>query len=1150
MSAGSGRGAGKDGSSRAEDPLERLFADWLERIREEGPAALAAFCREHPEHAERMRRGLGLLDRAGLADPAAPAPPAAAAPPSSLGDFRIRREIGRGAMGVVYEAEQISLRRTVALKVLPHHFTLSEVAVARFRREAETAARLRHPSIVEIHSVGEDGGTHYFAMEFVVGAPLDRIIGGVRRETLDGITGLRLKGLVEEFAHRPSRDEPAAATDPDPANSLFVKSYVEAALRIAADVADALQHAHSMGVVHRDVKPSNILVRPSGAVALTDFGLARDRDLPSASRTGEFAGTPHYSSPEQALGARERIDGRSDVYSLGVTLYEMLTLRLPFEGSSSQEVLSKVVSKEPESPQKLNPRLATDLATIVMKAIDKEPERRYPTAAAFAEDLRAFLAYRPIQARPTHPLRRALLAVRRSRGAVAVLSAVVLAAAALAAIAAADRLVRRGRAADAFAAARAAIAEGRLDDAESSLAELAAAAPRSASLDEARRALDAARFEERLRAGETLIAAVEALHGRAVPLLEEIASASEEAGRSYVPRDRYLRLLSLRREAETVRSEARLASARASGALDQARALAVRVGPDAEARVRRLFARHYAGEREYASRTGQEEWARATLGRLAEFDVERTYLAGIEAPARLEIEAEAGYDAHLFRYVERAEVAAADPSRRLVPVPYSAASRRADVGPYGGGFRPGDPCLAVDTDWEGKAPENGLVAGDLVVAIDGTPCGEGFRVFDLEPGGLAEESGIRPFDRLLSVGGTAVESWADVRWAQSKAASVEAVFDSPGARPLPLPGGSAVLSASLSLRIDRASRLLAAASPRHSIALTVLRGGAERRVTIEPGAPAGIVATETAYPLVRTPGALLGRTPLPSIEVEAGRYLLLFTKTGATPLRMPFQVGAGARKTIAVRGPRHARPSAGAIWVPGGRVLLGERLGLDSTAEKREADVEGFWIERFEITASEYRAFLRSPAVAREIEETHAKTGRWIRVPREMSGEPKPEKTQDFRDVAPAKSIDFLDAFAYVGWKNDRLREAGLPYEAAFPSEAEWEWAAGGESDRIFPWGDEFEPHLTEGLLTHPQQYAEPAGSHLGDESPFGVRDMGGSGQEFVRDPLERAAGHCIIKGGSAAESRGIDFSIDTRYTVPHGLFQGWQAIRVVYIEK
>ncbi|MCI0589057.1 MAG: FG-GAP-like repeat-containing protein [Planctomycetes bacterium] len=346
----------------------------------------------------------------------------------TLGDFRILREIGRGGMGVVYLAEQVSLRRLVALKVLPAHLTLQAEAVERFHREASTAARLKHPGIVEVHAVGEEEGNHYFAMDFVEGTPLDRILARMREEDFQALQGEHVGAAVSTSAHRkvvapaPAGGDPSEKRSP---SSAWNRTYIETVCRLVAQVADALEHAHRAGVVHRDVKPSNILVREDGAAVLTDFGLAREEGLPSITLTGDFAGTPYYVSPEQAMARRAPVDHRTDVYSLGVTLFEMLTLRRPFEGRTTQEVLGRIVGKQAPSPRKFNPLLPRDLVTIVLTAIDKDPDRRYATAGEFAADLRALLSFKPIAARPASVGTRALKFARRN------LPATIAAAAAL-----------------------------------------------------------------------------------------------------------------------------------------------------------------------------------------------------------------------------------------------------------------------------------------------------------------------------------------------------------------------------------------------------------------------------------------------------------------------------------------------------------------------------------------------------------------------------------------------------------------------------------------------------------------------------------------------------------------------------------------------
>jgi len=299
--------------------------------------------------------------------------------PGVLDDFRILREIGKGGMGTVYEAEQISLNRRVALKILPPHLSLSDDAILKFRREAEAGGRQSHQAIVAVHAVGEQKGIHYIAQELVEG-------------------GSTLTDRMEEIR----------------AEGDLLRGYFREAAQLAAEVADALQHAHDAGVIHRDVKPSNILITPDGDPKVTDFGLAKVEDALALSRTGDFAGTPYYMSPEQAASNRIGIDRRTDIFSLGATFYEMLTLTRPFQGKSSQEVLRKILLNEPPDPRRINEGVPRDLAVICLKAMEKDPSRRYQTMNDFADDLRRFLSGDVILARPAGLATRFMKRLRRN----------------------------------------------------------------------------------------------------------------------------------------------------------------------------------------------------------------------------------------------------------------------------------------------------------------------------------------------------------------------------------------------------------------------------------------------------------------------------------------------------------------------------------------------------------------------------------------------------------------------------------------------------------------------------------------------------------------------------------------------------------------
>ncbi|MGQ0553497.1 MAG: protein kinase domain-containing protein [Planctomycetota bacterium] len=342
---------------------------------------------------------------------------------SVIDDYRIVREIGRGGMGVVYEAEQISLGRRVALKVLPAAILRGKSAVDRFRREATAVARLSHPRIVAVHGFNQAGGLAYLAMEYVPGLDLAEIIDRLRTAKSHGRRFLRISGpqLDDQDISRWARGKRLIGTAPDDpqlADGIVIdlRNYAHMAAALAADAADALRHAHAHGVIHRDIKPSNLILSETGALKLSDFGLAKNAaEKGSLTQSGDFVGSPAYVSPEQAEAKRRPVDARSDIFSLGVTLYELVTLHQPFAAKSVAAILRNVAMLDPPLPTKQNPQLPRDLETIILKAIEKLPERRYQSAEALAEDLRHFLNFEPIAARPLSRVGRWLRLARRHK---------------------------------------------------------------------------------------------------------------------------------------------------------------------------------------------------------------------------------------------------------------------------------------------------------------------------------------------------------------------------------------------------------------------------------------------------------------------------------------------------------------------------------------------------------------------------------------------------------------------------------------------------------------------------------------------------------------------------------------------------------------
>src|SRR5262245_13495738 len=328
-------------------------------------------------------------------------------------------------MGVVYEATQTTLNRRVALKVLGPGLGLTPRAVDRFGREAAAAARLHHTNIVTVYATGEESGLHFYAMELIDGPSLDAVIRQMRNGQAGGPRTDRPAALATTGPYVPS-DSSLLPEGLGSATGSSAGRFDRAAAMIA-DVADALHHAHQQGVTHRDLKPSNLLLSAEGRLSVTDFGLARMLELPGMTVTGEFVGTPAYMSPEQITAGRVPVDHRTDVYSLGATLYELLTLRPPFVADGRDMLLAMIIQKEPPPPRSIDPKVPRDLETICLKCLEKDPDRRYQSAKDLADDLRRFVNRFAILARRSGPLGKLKKWVKRNPALSAAGVAIVLA---------------------------------------------------------------------------------------------------------------------------------------------------------------------------------------------------------------------------------------------------------------------------------------------------------------------------------------------------------------------------------------------------------------------------------------------------------------------------------------------------------------------------------------------------------------------------------------------------------------------------------------------------------------------------------------------------------------------------------------------------
>jgi serine/threonine protein kinase len=337
-----------------------------------------------------------------------------------IGDFRIERRLGAGGMGIVYQARQLSLNRPVALKVLGQALTQRN-DVARFQREAQAAARLKHPSIAQVYYIGQDRHVCYLAMELIHGVSLRRAMDALRYAGSDrmGLDTAVREELGGDFGAVPVRfdapTEDAREQNPTPAESEPInpylspaacevrssQPYVQRAAELIRDAARALAHAHAQGVIHRDIKPDNLLLDLEGQVHIIDFGVARFFEDQAVTYTGQLVGTPLYMSPEQVTG-RGTIDARTDLYSLGLVLYELLALRPPIEATNREHLLRTIVTKPLAPISWCCSTVPADLERIVHRATQKDPDLRYATAEELAADLDRFLAGQPVAAPHYH----------------------------------------------------------------------------------------------------------------------------------------------------------------------------------------------------------------------------------------------------------------------------------------------------------------------------------------------------------------------------------------------------------------------------------------------------------------------------------------------------------------------------------------------------------------------------------------------------------------------------------------------------------------------------------------------------------------------------------------------------------------------------
>ncbi|MCB9902899.1 MAG: protein kinase [Planctomycetes bacterium] len=1020
-----------------------------------------------------------------------------------FGHYELVKELGRGAQGVVYLAEDTQLRRKVALKMLATARAQDSDVRDRFQREAELASKLEHPGICGVHEFGEVEGIPFIAMQFIPGTPLSDLIEDARERS----------GITESSEGKRPRSE--AGT------SLTGKDSMQDILLIVEQAARALHAAHEVGLVHRDIKPANIMIAAEGHPVILDFGLARDLGDQGHTLTesGQALGTPAYMSAEQILGQRAKVDRRTDVYALGVTLYECLTLHRPYAAEGFEQLYHEILQGAPVRPRKRNPRIPQDLGTVVEVAMDRDPERRYATALDFAEDLRRVRSFEPIHAKAASILTRTHKWVRRKPA-----PAVTLAAGMLFVLSGSGVLVQRDLSANRSFERGIEDAEVALDE-EDPIAALEALArarelrPDAPRIFELNTQIDVLRdrLAREARRADALASAAQAReesvqHQRAYADLRaqlDLLEEQLEAGRARFFADYALpsaRASFAGRESElrhtAVEAERYLLDARE--ALERAARFEAPWGITDETRT--AFASYFLSRWREAVASGDTERAELFRRSVESYDARGEHQRELLGRSELNVAVEPmDAELYLFRYVPYEELRDGADVPRLVPVPTSGIGMALDE-PWATAFLPGDPCLVVEAV-DPNSPASSLRPGDLVLSLDGHPLAESVYW-------RAESQA--PYRLVSSLNGLEIRDLLDVYAGFGEDEEGELLLEGEDAPRLVLRGEFAPVTG-----LQLAER----GSSDGPLEFLVLHDGSLTRITTQAGETLGLHCRETVYPLVCCAAnrVRVGAT----IEVEPGSYLLYSRAEGFESQRYPVMVDRLSELDCRIELLPVGSTPPGFVYVPPGPARLGGDPLAREPLPAREEVVDAFFLQEHELTNAEWDEFRADPEIAARVEQSEEP----LYVPRERSG-PMPVENLG-GPTTPVMGISWDDLQDYLVWRNARAESRGEPWVYALPDEIAWEKAARGADGRAFPWGSRFDYAATVGLHSRAiPLYDAPGGIELRDESPFGVVDMAGFRQEWLSDAYVVSEDSPPIyrwRGGSWRSTREQEFRLASR---------------------
>lgn len=1048
-------------------------------------------CAEHPALAADIRRAVAAVEALRSLVPH-DATRRSGAQVGITGKYDVIREIGRGGSGIVYEVRDKSLGRRVALKTPTPEVALSPESLERFRREARALALVQHENIPAILEIGESpGGMPYLTMELIEGASLEMLLARLA-------PGSPARLETRDLASIPST---LGADGLDRA-----RSYASMIVRLAATVADALAAAHRAGIVHRDVKPANILVDASGKPYLVDFGIARLSDAATVTRPDNAPGTPAYMSPEQVTGRRVDVGPKIDIYGLGATLYHCLALRPPFDGESTAQVFDQIRRVDPTPLRRLNPSVPRDLEAVVAKAMEKDIARRYGSARDLKEDLDALLALRPVKARVPGVFTRSVKWVKRNQMGAAAVAVLALAATVLAS-----------------------------------------------------RAFSAVTW---LREGDRAISRYLDKESTYLTLDEGYAAASAKLG-AYLDETERGRIAKLERERDDARSQANEALVRAQEAYREAARLAAWMGPigaQAEAGLERtsVYRRGVGPGRGEVTIVSDPEGATAHLFRYENYERFRdeaiprlvpvpvspsgttvdVKVAGVLPgdPCVVITAVEPGSPAdrmgiRVTDLVHRIQGAEAARSLFVAEIIPGSSADEQRIPPYSVIRSVDDLPMRSIMAWE-SVPARGPSGSwnplhrCRIVAPDGTE----FSI-DADVPKPAEFSGlpgsITPTRAFVRAFGN--DSFRSA-WTTLEAAIGVEVADGPGLL----------------------ARCLAA-----PLGVVASRAGNPVELTFDAGEELGITAEVTAYPLYLTALNELNREHRRGLALPAGSYLLFLTAPGRESLRLPFKLGD--KDTLVLQPTLIAAGSTppGFVYVHGGSFIYQGDPDVAYPEARQVVAEEEFFVGRNELTMDEWLDYLNQPETLEWLRDRGGvDLVRWLSnlwsptalrsmlrphhrlVPRRISGAwaRLDERTLKWclpgdavSGDSPVAGITRDDAEMYVAWRNERARRRREPWVFSLPTLTQWEKAARGVDGRIYVWGDRFDFALTHSLValwrgSGEALILEPGGRLPTDESPFGVRDLAGGVAEWNLGQVWEYPSWHPLRGGSWMCSTAVYF--------------------------